>query len=266
MTEANGSAAPEAPAQIRMQVLAQYIRDLSFENVVAQKGLTSGEVQPDVTVQVSLDARKRPQPNQYEVINKFRVTSRNKATGDSLFLMELEYAGIFLVEGVPDDQIHPFLLIECPRMLFPFVRRIISDVTRDGGFPALNVDTVDYMALYRQELARRAEPQKAPATTVRTSEAKARAGLLRVCSAVFRSRCARSPWLRINQMPKTAVPTTIASVIQRPSQAPTVTKSEISIKGSPRIRANSHISSVLFPGQAVDLSRSVPYIRQEVAG
>ena len=164
MTEANGSAAPEAPAQIRMQVLAQYIRDLSFENVVAQKGLTSGEVQPDVTVQVSLDARKRPQPNQYEVINKFRVTSRNKATGDSLFLMELEYAGIFLVEGVPDDQIHPFLLIECPRMLCPFVRRIISDVTRDGGFPALNVDTVDYMALYRQELARRAESQKAPAT------------------------------------------------------------------------------------------------------
>jgi preprotein translocase subunit SecB len=121
-------------------------------------------VQPDVTVQVSLDARKRPQPNQYEVINKFRVTSKNKATGDSLFLMELEYAGIFLVEGVPDDQIHPVLLIECPRMLFPFVRRIISDVTRDGGFPALNVDTVDYMALYRQELARRTESQKAPAT------------------------------------------------------------------------------------------------------
>jgi len=164
MTETNGSAAPEAPAQIRMQVLAQYIRDLSFENVVAQKGLTSGEVQPDLTVQVSLDARKRPQPNQYEVINKFRVTSKNKATGDSLFLMELEYAGIFLVEGVPDDQIHPFLLIECPRMLFPFVRRIISDVTRDGGFPALNVDTVDYLALYRQELARRTESQKAPAT------------------------------------------------------------------------------------------------------
>ena len=164
MTEANGSAAPEAPAQIRMQVLAQYIRDMSFENVVAQKGLTSGDVQPDVTVQVSLDARKRPQPNQYEVINKFRVTSKNKATGDNLFLMELEYAGIFLVEGVSDDQIHPFLLIECPRMLFPFIRRIISDVPRDGGFPALNVDTVDYMALYRQELARRAEAQKAPAT------------------------------------------------------------------------------------------------------
>jgi preprotein translocase subunit SecB len=160
MTEANGSAAPEAPAQIRMQVLAQYVRDLSFENVVAQKGVLTGEIQPDVTVQVSLDARKRPQANHYEVLNKFRVTSKNKATGDNLFLMELEYGGIFLVEGVPEEQLHPFLLIECPRMLFPFIRRIISDVTRDGGFPALNVDTVDYLALYRQELQRRAEAQK----------------------------------------------------------------------------------------------------------
>lgn len=163
MTETNGSAAPTAPAQIRMQVLAQYIRDLSFENVVAQMGQLTGEIQPDVTVQVSLDARKRPQPGHYEVINKFRVASKNKVTGDNLFLLELEYAGVFLVEGVPEEQVHPFLLIECPRMLFPFVRRIISDVTRDGGFPALNIDTVDYMALYRQELARRAEAQKTPA-------------------------------------------------------------------------------------------------------
>lgn len=158
MTDANGTAAPEA--QLRMQVLAQYIRDLSFENAVAQKGLPSGEVQPDVQVQVSLDARKRPVDHQYEVITKFRVTSKNKATQDVLFLLELEYAGIFHVEGIADEQLHPFLLIECPRLLFPFVRRIISDVTRDGGFPALNVDTVDFLQLYRQEMLRRAEAQK----------------------------------------------------------------------------------------------------------
>ena len=65
-----------------------------------------------------------------------------------------------------DDQLHPFLLIECPRLLFPFVRRIISDVTRDGGFPPLNVDTVDFLALYRQELPRRAEAQKPPADSL----------------------------------------------------------------------------------------------------
>jgi preprotein translocase subunit SecB len=159
MAEANGNATPEA--QVRMQVLAQYIRDMSFENAVAQKGLQAGEVTPDVQVQVSLDARKRQADHQYEVICKFRVTSKNKASGDVLFLLELDYGGIFHVEGVADDQLHPFLLIECPRLLFPFVRRIISDVTRDGGFPALNVDTVDFLALYRQELLRRAQSQKA---------------------------------------------------------------------------------------------------------
>lgn len=158
----NGTAAAAAtPQQIRMQVLAQYIRDLSFENMVVQKGLSGTEVQPDIQVAVSLDARKRSVPNQYDVITKFKVTSRNKVGGETLFLLELEYGGTFHIEGVADDQLHPFLLIECPRMLFPFVRRIISDVTRDGGFPPLNVDQVDFMALYRQELARRAQAQAA---------------------------------------------------------------------------------------------------------
>jgi preprotein translocase subunit SecB len=95
------------------------------------------------------------------VITKFRVTSKNKATNETLFMVELDYGGIFHIEGVPEDQMHPFLLIECPRMLFPYVRRIISDVTRDGGFPPLNIDTVDFLALYRAELARRMEEQKA---------------------------------------------------------------------------------------------------------
>ena len=154
-----GNGAAATPPQIKMQVLAQYVRDMSFENVVVQKGLSAGEVQPDIQVAVSLDARKRPVASQYEVITKFKVTSKNKVNGDVLFLLELEYGGTFHIEGVTDDQIHPFLLIECPRLLFPFVRRIISDVTRDGGFPPLNVDTVDFMALYRQELARRAQVQ-----------------------------------------------------------------------------------------------------------
>lgn len=151
----NGAAA--AAPQIRMQVLAQYVRDLSFENLVVQKGLSGAEVQPDIQVAVSLDARKRSVAHQYDVITKFKVTSRNKVNSETLFLLELEYGGTFHIEGVADDQMHPFLLIECPRLLFPYVRRIISDVTRDGGFPPLNVDQVDFMALYRQELARRAQ-------------------------------------------------------------------------------------------------------------
>ena len=154
MTEEAGGA-----PQIKMSVLAQYVRDMSFENMVAQKGLTGGDVQPDIQVAVSLDARKRAQDHQFDIITKFKVTSKNKVNGDTLFLMELDYGGIFHVEGVPEDQLHPFLLIECPRLLFPFVRRIISDVTRDGGFPPLNIDTVDFLALYRTELQRRSAAQ-----------------------------------------------------------------------------------------------------------
>ena len=154
--DTNGAAAP----QIKMQVLAQFVRDMSFENMVAQKGITGSDVQPDIQVGVSLDARKRAADHQFDVITKYKITSTNKANGETLFLLELDYAGIFHVEGVTEEQMHPFLLIECPRLLFPFVRRIISDVTRDGGLPALNIDTVDFLALYRQELARRAEAQK----------------------------------------------------------------------------------------------------------
>lgn len=157
----NGAEAGAQPAQqVRLQILAQYIRDLSFENAVATKGAPQGEVQPEMAVQVSLDARKRGVEHQFEVVSKFRVTSTNKVDSSTMFLIELDYAGVFHIEGVPEDQIHPFLMIECPRLMFPFVRRIISDVTRDGGFPPFNMDPVDFVALYRQELARRAQNQQ----------------------------------------------------------------------------------------------------------
>ena len=145
---------------VRLQILTQYIRDLSFENAVAQRGMPSGEVQPEISVQVSLDARKRQVEHQYEVISKFRVQSTNARDKAPIFLCELDYGGIFHVEGVPEDQLHPFLMIECPRMMFPYVRRIISDMTRDGGFPPFNMDPVDFVALYRQEIARRMSAER----------------------------------------------------------------------------------------------------------
>lgn len=145
---------------VRLQILTQYVRDLSFENAVAQKGLPQGELQPEIGVQVSLDARKRPVEHQYEVITKFRVQSVNARDKSPIFLCELDYGGIFHIEGVPEDQLHPFLMIECPRLLFPYVRRIISDMTRDGGFPPFNMDPVDFVALYRQEIARRMQAER----------------------------------------------------------------------------------------------------------
>ena len=142
------------PAQPSVNVLAQYIRDLSFENILAQKGV-SGDVTPDIQIQVKLDARKRSVTDQYETVIKLNIDSKSKNTKDQLFLLEIEYAGVFTVTGVPDEQLHPFLMIECPRMIFPFLRRVVSDLTQDGGFPALNLETIDFMQLYRSEALRR---------------------------------------------------------------------------------------------------------------
>ena len=157
MAAENGAdtAAAQQQQQPVLRVLGQFIKDLSFENVVAQKGIEAA-VQPDIQVQVSLDAKKRDVDGNFEVAIKLNVESKSKDGANTLFVMEIEYAGIFHIENVPEDQLHPFLLIECPRMIFPYLRRIVGDVTRDGGFPPLNLDNMDFLMLYRQEMQRRA--------------------------------------------------------------------------------------------------------------
>ena len=145
-----------APQPLKMQILAQYIRDMSFENILAQKGI-DGDVQPEISVEVNIDAKKRSVDYQYEVIIKTAISSKTKAKGEPMFLLELEYGGIFHIENLPKDQLHPYLMIECPRMIFPFLRRIVSDVTRDGGFPPMNLEPIDFMALYRNEIQRRSK-------------------------------------------------------------------------------------------------------------
>ena len=153
--------------QPNTKVLAQFIRDLSFENILAQKGLDTN-TPTDIKVKVNLDAKKRKSENQYEVLIKLSVVSSAKTENSSesenskLFILEIEYGGIFEVTGVPEDQIHPYLMIECPRILFPYLRRIVGDVTRDGGFPPLNLEQINFLALYQNEIARRqAEAEKA---------------------------------------------------------------------------------------------------------
>ena len=157
----NGAPEGVQQPQVQMSVLGQFIRDMSFENVMAQKGV-GADVQPDVSVQVALDAKKRSVENQYEVITKLNIESKSKDGSVVLFVLELEYVGIFNIAGVPEDQLHPFLLIECPRLLFPFIRRIVSDITSDGGFPPLNLDNIDFMQLYRNEIARRQAAEGTP--------------------------------------------------------------------------------------------------------
>jgi preprotein translocase subunit SecB len=158
MSEETPAAEQQQP-QVKQRILAQYVRDLSFENILAQKG-ANAEGQPEMSVKVNLDARKRAE-NTYEVITKLNVSANSKENKEPLFILEVEYAGVFHIEGVPEEQLHPYLLIECPRMTFPFIRRIVSDVSRDGGFPPLNLENIDFLSIYRNELARRAEAQKA---------------------------------------------------------------------------------------------------------
>ena len=154
--ETNGAAAPQA-AQPRMQILNQFIRDLSFENIAVQKGQLP-EGKPEIKVQINLDAQPRG-TDQFDVALKVKVDST--VSGAPLFILELDYAGRFIIQNVPQDQLHALMMIECPRLIFPFVRRVVADVTRDGGYPPLNLEMIDFLALYRSEIARRqAEAEK----------------------------------------------------------------------------------------------------------
>lgn len=157
MADENNSAAEATPPQQpRVKILNQYIRDLSFENLALQKDKMP-EGNTEFEVQVALDARKLGE-NRYEVTNKLKV---NATIGeDKIFILEMDYAGHFNIENVPNEQLHPFLMIECPRMIFPYLRRVVGDITRDGGYPPLNLDNIDFLALYRNQMAQMAKAQQ----------------------------------------------------------------------------------------------------------
>ena len=136
-----------------MKALGQFIKDLSFENIAAQES-RQGTGTPDIQVKINLDASKREQENQYNSSIKINIESKDTETQENIFLLELDYGGIFVIENAPEDQLHPLLMIECPRMLFPFIRRVIHDVTRDGGYPPLNLDSIDFLSMYKAEVDR----------------------------------------------------------------------------------------------------------------
>lgn len=146
----------QALSQPQVKIINQFIKDLSFENIAAQKGLTSETLSPEIKVNVNLEAKKRPVENQYDVIIKTNISSETKSNKEILFILEIYYGGIFQITNIPDDQLHPYLLIECPRILFPYLRRIISDITRDGGYPPINLDQIDFLSMYKAELNKRA--------------------------------------------------------------------------------------------------------------
>lgn len=149
MTDTTIDPAPKTqpPATQPIQINAQYVKDLSFENPNAPASLRPQQQQPKVDVHVDVKATKLAD-NVYEVT----LTTTVNGTGEDsqLFLAELSYAGVFTLEGLPEEHLQPVLLVECPRLLFPFARNIVADVTRDGGFPPLLIQPVDFAQLYRQ--------------------------------------------------------------------------------------------------------------------
>jgi preprotein translocase subunit SecB len=162
-TGGNGGQAGPATAEPQQQpgihVLGQYLKDLSFENPGAPRSLRPGEKAPKLDVNVNVNARPQSQ-SEFEVELKLEAKA---ARGDeTLFIVEVAYAGLFQLRNVPHEHAQPLLLIECPRLLFPFARQIVADATRQGGFPPLMIDPVDFATLYRRRMAELgAQPQSA---------------------------------------------------------------------------------------------------------
>lgn len=131
----------------QVSILAQYIKDLSFENPNAP-AVYQWQTQPHIEVQFNIGTQPMAQ-DVYEVALKVDVSA--KADEGVVFHVELVYSGLFAIKNVPEDQIQPFLYIEAPRILFPFVRRILADSVRDGNFPPLMLEPIDFAALYMQQ-------------------------------------------------------------------------------------------------------------------
>jgi preprotein translocase subunit SecB len=137
-----------------IQIISQYVKDLSFENPSMGVNIR----QPQIDFTVDLQARRVSETGPFEVLLKLRVNAVQEEK--TLFLLEVAYGGLFVLDKIPQDSLQPVLLIECPRLMFPFVRRIIADLVSDGGLPPLMIEPIDFAQLYRSKMQ---EPGRAPA-------------------------------------------------------------------------------------------------------
>ena len=142
-SEASGQQGP------MLSVLAQYTKDQSFENPGAPNSLRSGLPAPQISVNIEI-GRQMLDDDSVEVTLILKAEARRE--NDVAFIAELEYAGLFAFQGVGMEEIQPLIMIECPRLLFPFARRVIADATRDGGFSPLMLDPIDFAGLYSQNM------------------------------------------------------------------------------------------------------------------
>ncbi|HXL47589.1 MAG TPA: protein-export chaperone SecB [Xanthobacteraceae bacterium] len=161
-TTGNGGPAPSPGAQqanAQLTVLGQYIKDFSFENPNAPRSLTPPQTQPAINIQINVGAQQLAQTD-YEI--SLKLEGKAESAGTVLFAFDLTFAGVFRIQNVPAETLQPLVMIECPRLLFPFAREIVATSVRNGGFPPLLLDPVDFVALYQQ---RTAQMQAAQPTT-----------------------------------------------------------------------------------------------------
>jgi preprotein translocase subunit SecB len=148
----NGAAAQAAAPSLT--ALVQYVKDFSFENPNAPRVFGQQQQSPQIQLQVNVAAA---QLGDTDVETVLTLEGKAEIGADTLFVFELSYAGVFRVTGVPPEHMGAVVMIECPRLLFPFARQIVADAVRNGGFPPLYIDPVDFAALYQQRLAQEAQ-------------------------------------------------------------------------------------------------------------
>lgn len=149
MSATNGGPQPQA-VMPQIGVLAQYVKDLSFENPNAPRSMAPGTQQPTINIQVNVEATPI---SGTDIEVRLRLEGKGESQGLLLFSFELVFAGMFRIQNVPADSLQAFVLIECPRLLFPFAREIVATAVHNGGFPPLLLEPIDFVALYRQRLA-----------------------------------------------------------------------------------------------------------------
>ena len=145
----NGNGNGNAP-KAALNILAQYIKDLSFESPGAPNSLRSRDKAPGININVNVTANPLS-GKEYDV--NLTLSAKANFEKDVLFNVELVYGGVFRIEGFPQEHMLPLLFIECPRLLFPFARHIIADATRNGGFPPLMLDPIDFAQMFQQKMA-----------------------------------------------------------------------------------------------------------------
>lgn len=148
--------APQPGQQPSLRILGQYLKDFSFENPNAPQSLAPQQNQPDINIAVNVNARNLG-PNDFEV--ELHLDAKATGEGKTIFAAELLYAGIFKLENYPANILQAAVLIECPRFLFPFARQILADATRNGGFPPLMLDPIDFVQMYQRRLAAQQQGQ-----------------------------------------------------------------------------------------------------------